>query len=228
MVAESAKGDGVEARRFFFEEYRMNHALFTYAKPVVAFMDGITMGGGVGISLPAKFRIATGNTKFAMPETGIGLFPDVGGGWYLSRLPGRMGQFLALTGHRLDGAECKALGLATHYLPADALAHAKGLIAEKPQAIAAILDDLAAAPPEAAILARCADIDRLFAADTVEEIFAALAADGGDWAAGQRAILETKSPQTRSEEHTSELQSLMRISYAVFCLKKKKSKRHQQ
>src|SRR3546814_10242666 len=104
MVAESAKGDGVQARRFFFEEYRMNHALFTYAKPVVAFMDGITMGGGVGISLPAKFRIATGNTKFAMPETGIGLFPDVGGGWYLSRLPGRMGQFLALTGHRLDGA----------------------------------------------------------------------------------------------------------------------------
>src|SRR3546814_3469012 len=93
---------------------------------------------------------------------------------------------------------------------------------------AAILDVLAAAPPEAAILARCADIDRLFAADTVEEIFAALAADGGDWAAGQRAILETKSPQTRSEEHTSELQSLMRISYAVFCLKKKKSKRHQQ
>ncbi|RIA43687.1 enoyl-CoA hydratase [Hephaestia caeni] len=196
MVAESAKGDGVEARRFFFEEYRMNHALFTYAKPVVAFMDGITMGGGVGISLPAKFRIATENTKFAMPETGIGLFPDVGGGWYLSRLPGRMGQFLALTGHRLDGAECKALGLATHYLPADALAHAKGRIAEQPQAIAVILDDLDTDPPEAAILARRADIDRLFAADTVEEIFAALAADGGDWAAEQRAILETKSPQT--------------------------------
>src|SRR3546814_12086128 len=85
----------------------MNHALFTYAKPVVAFMDGITMGGGVGISLPAKFRIATENTRFAMPETGIGLFPDVGGGWYLSRLPGRLGQFLALPGHRPDGAGCK-------------------------------------------------------------------------------------------------------------------------
>src|SRR3546814_4830545 len=159
-------------------------------------MDVITMGGGVGISLPAKFRIATENTRFAMPETGIGLFPDVGGGWYLSRLPGRMGQFLALTGHRLDGAECKALGLATHYLPADALAHAKGLIAEKPQAIAAILDDLAAAPPEAAILARCADNDSLFAADPVEEIFSALASDGGDWAAGQRAVPTKKQPHT--------------------------------
>ena len=114
-------GDGSAARDFFRVEYRMNHALFTYAKPIVAFMDGITMGGGVGISQPAKFRVATENTKLAMPETGIGLFPDVGGGWYLSRLPGRIGQYLALTGHRLDGAECLALGLASHYLHADAL-----------------------------------------------------------------------------------------------------------
>jgi enoyl-CoA hydratase len=97
MLAESGAKDGAEARAFFHAEYRMNHRLFTYAKPTVAFMDGITMGGGVGISLPCKFRVATENTRFAMPETGIGLFPDVGGGWYLSRLPGRAGQFLALT-----------------------------------------------------------------------------------------------------------------------------------
>src|SRR3546814_14249572 len=123
-----------------------------------------------------------------MPETGIGLFPDVGGGWYLSRLPGRMGQFPALTGHRLAGAECKALGLATHYLPADALAHAKWLIAEKLHAIAAILDRLAAAPPEAAILARWADTERLFAADPLEEVFATFAAAGADTAAGPHPI----------------------------------------
>ena len=196
MVAESGKSDGAEARRFFFEEYRMNHALFTYAKPVMTVMDGITMGGGVGISLPAKVRIATENTKFAMPETGIGLFPDVGGGWYLSRLPGRMGQYLALTGHRLNGAECLALGLATHYLPADALAHAKELIADKPQAIDAALEPLVADPPAAPILDHRAEIDRLFASDTLEDIFTALEADGSRWAAEQLAILRTKSPQT--------------------------------
>jgi enoyl-CoA hydratase len=81
--------DGVSGRKFFHDEYQLNHLLFTYPKPVIAFMDGITMGGGVGISQPAKFRVATENTRFAMPETGIGLFPDVGGGWYLSRLVSR-------------------------------------------------------------------------------------------------------------------------------------------
>jgi len=196
MVAESGRTDGVAARRFFFEEYRMNHALFTYAKPVVAVMDGITMGGGVGISLPAKVRIATENTKFAMPETGIGLFPDVGGGWYLSRLPGRIGQFLALTGHRLNGAECLALGLATHYLPVEALPEAKRRITDNPQAIDAALAALAVDSPAAPILDRRVEIDRLFASDTLEDILAALEADGGAWATEQLAILKTKSPQT--------------------------------
>ncbi len=106
-VRRSALEDGGESgRKFFFAEYRLNHLLFTYPKPVVAFMDGITMGGGVGIALPASYRIATENTLFAMPEGAIGLFPDVGAGWYLSRLAGRIGPFLALTGARLDGAEC--------------------------------------------------------------------------------------------------------------------------
>jgi hypothetical protein len=102
LIRQSALTDGgVSGLRFFYEEYQLNHLLFTYAKPVVAFMDGITMGGGVGIALPARFRVATENTRFAMPETGIGLFPDVGGGWHLSHLPGRIGQFLALTGARM-------------------------------------------------------------------------------------------------------------------------------
>lgn len=188
--------DGVSGRRFFHDEYQLNHLLFTYDKPVVAFMDGITMGGGVGISLPASYRVATENTRLAMPETGIGLFPDVGGGWYLSRLEGRVGPYLALTGARLDGAECLALGLATHYLPADKLAEAKARIAEHPDRIGGILGELSVTPPAPKIRTHIADINRLFASDRLEEILAALEADPGEWAAKELAALRTKSPQT--------------------------------
>src|SRR3954462_1867375 len=152
MLARSGAGDGSEARAFFHEEYRLNHLLFTYAKPTIAFMDGITMGGGVGISQPCRYRVATENTRFAMPETAIGLFPDVGGGWYLSRLPGRVGQYLALTGARLDGAECLHLGLATHYVSSIALAALRARTAAEPQRIVELLDD-ASAPPQAAKIA---------------------------------------------------------------------------
>lgn len=97
FLRNSALNDGgTSGRRFFHDEYQLNHLLMTYGKPVVAFMDGITMGGGVGISGPATYRVATESTKLAMPETGIGLFPDVGGGWFLSRLKGRLGQYLEI------------------------------------------------------------------------------------------------------------------------------------
>ncbi|MFN3517737.1 MAG: enoyl-CoA hydratase/isomerase family protein [Novosphingobium sp.] len=196
FLRHSALNDGgVSGRKFFYEEYQLNHLLMTYPKPVAAFMDGITMGGGVGISQPAKFRVATENTRFAMPETGIGLFPDVGGGWYLSRLSGRMGQFLALTGARLDGAECLWTGLATHYLPHEALAEAKQRIAnghEPGQVLAA----LSVTPPEARIAANAAKIAKHFAADRYEDILASLEADDSEWAAKELATLRTKSPQT--------------------------------
>jgi enoyl-CoA hydratase len=196
MLAESGAKDGVEAREFFFTEYRMNHRLFTYEKPVVAFMDGITMGGGVGISQPARYRVATENTRLAMPETGIGLFPDVGGGWYLSRLPGRVGQNLALTGHRLDGAECLNLGLASDYLTSDTLDAAKAQITAAPTEIEEILTDLGAPVPEAKIVAQEEDINRLFESDRLEDIYAALESEGGTWGAETLATLRTKSPQT--------------------------------
>ncbi|ABF54758.1 Enoyl-CoA hydratase/isomerase [Sphingopyxis alaskensis RB2256] len=196
MLAESGAKDGVEARQFFHTEYRLNHLLFTYPKPVVAFMDGITMGGGVGISQPAKYRVATEHTRFAMPETGIGLFPDVGGGWYLPRLEGRVGVFLALTGARLDGAECLALGLATHYLPSEKLAEAKARIAAHPDRIGGILGELSVAAPPAAITRHIDRINRLFASDRYEDILAALEADGGEWAEKELAALHSKSPQT--------------------------------
>ena len=196
MIAESGSGDGAEAARFFRTEYRLNHLLFTYGKPIIAFMDGITMGGGVGLSQPARYRVATEQTRYAMPESGIGLFPDVGGGWYLSRLPGRTGVFLALTGARLDGAECMALGLATHYIPSTALAAVKQRLAAAPDDAAAILAEATVAPPPARIADRRETIDRLFAAERYEDILAALKADGSEWARTELATLATKSPQT--------------------------------
>ena len=196
FLRNSALSDGgVSGRKFFYEEYQLNHLLFTFPKPVVAFMDGITMGGGVGISQPAKFRVATENTRFAMPETGIGLFPDVGGGWHLSRLPGRIGQFLALTGARLDGAECHWTGLATHYLPHEALAEAKQRIAHGHEP-GGVLSALAVSPPHARIEDNAAQIARHFASDRYEDILASLETDNSDWAAKELATLHTKSPQT--------------------------------
>lgn len=188
---------GVSGRKFFHDEYQLNHLLFTYPKPVVAFMDGICMGGGVGISQPGRFRVATENTKFAMPETGIGLFPDVGGGWYLSRLEGRMGQYLALTGSRVAGAECLALGLATHYLPSSALADAKARIAsEDVERIDGILGTLSVTPPDSKIVETIVQINRHFASDKLEDILSSLEVDESDWAMKELATLRTKSPQT--------------------------------
>jgi enoyl-CoA hydratase len=196
FLRNSALNDGgVSGRKFFYEEYQLNHLLMTYQRPVVAFMDGITMGGGVGISQPARFRVATENTRFAMPETGIGLFPDVGGGWYLSRLPGRIGQFLALTGARFDGAECKWAGLATHYLPHDALADAKERLVHGHDP-AHVLAALAVTPPPARIEANAAQIARHFASDRYEDVLASLEGEDSEWAAKELATLRTKSPQT--------------------------------
>jgi enoyl-CoA hydratase len=194
MLARSGSEDASEAKRFFFAEYRLNHLLFTYPKPTMAIMNGITMGGGVGISLPCDHRIATENTRFAMPETSIGLFPDVGGGWYLPRLPGQVGQFMALTGARLDGAECKFLGLATHYVEQARLEEMVDRIAKSPARVQGALGAAATTPPDARIESNLAAIGRLFASDRLEDIIAALDAEDSDWARSERATLGTKSP----------------------------------
>jgi len=196
MIAESGAGDASEAKAFFMVEYRLNHLMFDYPKPITAIVDGIVMGGGVGISEPADVRIATERTTYAMPETGIGLFPDVGGGWFLPRLPGQTGVWLALTGARLKAADTVFLGIHTHYLPADALEAFRFILAADPAYPIDVADGLEADPGEAPVEAHLAAIDRLFAFDTVEEIFAALETDGSDWAAAQLAALKTKSPQS--------------------------------
>ncbi|RZJ01696.1 MAG: enoyl-CoA hydratase/isomerase family protein [Brevundimonas sp.] len=196
MIAESGAGDASEARAFFLSEYRLNHLMFEYPKPITAIVDGIVMGGGVGISEPAEVRIATERTTYAMPETGIGLFPDVGGGWFLSRLPGQTGVWLALTGARLKAADTVFLGIHSHYLPSDSVEAFKAILAADPAHPADVADGLETDPGEAPVEAHLEAIDRLFAFDTVEEIFAALAADGSEWALTQLAVLKTKSPQS--------------------------------
>ena len=194
MLARSGVGDAADAKAFFFSEYRLNHLLFTYPKPTVAIMDGITMGGGVGISLPCEFRIATENTRLAMPETGIGLFPDVGGGWYLSRLPGRVGQFMALTGARLDASECVYLGLATNYVEQASLEELHERILKAPSRLKGSLGSVSAKPPDARIEQNMGQITRLFASDELEEVVAALEAEESDWAQSELATLRSKSP----------------------------------
>ena len=194
MIARSGAADGAEAREFFMAEYRLNHLLHTYAKCTIAIMDGITMGGGVGLALPCKIRVATENTRFAMPETGIGLFPDVGGGWYLSRLPGRMGQFMALTGARLDGAECHYLRLATHFVDQASLPDLLARVTKTPSRPAAAIGAFSATVPEARIEKNAVTISRLFASDRLEDVIAGLEADDGNWAQGELATLRSKSP----------------------------------
>lgn len=199
MVRRSVLEDGGAAGRAFFQaEYRMNHLLFACPKPVIAFMDGVTMGGGAGLALPARWRVATENTLFAMPEGAIGLFPDVGAGWYLPRLPGRIGAFLALTGARLDGAECLWAGIATHYLPAECLAEAKERLSAEPERAQDILDALAIDPPPARLARNKERIDRLFAPDSLEDILAALAADPSDWAAKEWKAVAARCPTSAS------------------------------
>ena len=194
MLARSGNTDAEEAKRFFWAEYRLNHLLFIYSKPTIAIMDGITMGGGVGISLPCTYRVATENTRFAMPETSIGLFPDVGGGWYLSRLPGRVGQFMALTGARLDGADCRYLNLATHYVEQSGLDELIARIMKAPARAQGALGAASMTPPDAKIESVLPQVTKLFASDHLEDVLSALEADESDWAQSELATLKSKSP----------------------------------
>lgn len=200
FIADSAKEGGEGARKFFFNEYRLNHLLHEYQKPVIALVDGIVMGGGVGISAPARYRVASERTTYAMPETGIGLFPDVGGGWFLPRLPDHIGYWLALTGARIKAADCLAAGVSTHFVQSDAIA----ALSERLKSVAgdadieAALKDAAgdAGPVKELNADNRAIIERCFKKDSAEEVVAALKAETSDWAQAQLGVIATKSPQT--------------------------------
>jgi enoyl-CoA hydratase len=195
MLAQSGAADGVEARAFFHLEYRLNHLLLAYPKPVMAIMDGVTMGGGVGLSAPAAYRVVTERTTYAMPETGIGLFPDVGGGWFLPRMPDHIGFWLALTGARLKAADCLLTDVGTHFVESDKLEALKAAVIADPSAAEALLTRFEGPAGPAPLSAHRADIDEVFGLDTVEAIVAALQARDDDWARRQLETLAGKSPQ---------------------------------
>ncbi len=178
---------------FYREEYRLNAFIKRYPKPYVAMVDGIVMGGGVGLSAHGSHRVAGEKLMFAMPETGIGFFPDVGGTFFLPRMPGRVGTWLALTAARLDQADALWAGFATHAVASADIEAAIEALAEKgdPDAtLAAFARPAEAAPAEALMPV----IDRCFSADTVENILARLDAEDGEWAAKQAAAIRQKSP----------------------------------
>lgn len=202
MLAQSGASDGDEAMSFFATEYRLNTAIFNFPKPYIAIIDGVTMGGGVGISVHGSYRIATERTLFAMPETGIGLFPDVGGGWFLPRLSGELGTWLALTGARLKGGDVAAAGIATHFVSSDRLGDLKAellgadLSPDPSMRIDETLSRFTEGVPEASFSPHIHTIDRCFAHNRAEDIIAALEADPSDWAQEQADLLKTKSPRT--------------------------------
>ncbi len=182
---------------FFTEEYALNHLIHGYSKPYIAFMDGIVMGGGMGISQGAALRLVTERTKMAMPETAIGLFPDVGGGYFLSRCPGRTGEWLALTGESIGADEALALGLADRRIevPAQALLwDALGSQSfEGAEAIKTLVFSKTIASSAYEISAR-GQIDQYFSLANVSAIVAALEAAGGDWERSTAATLHKRSP----------------------------------
>lgn len=197
-------GNREVVRSFFTEEYHLNRQIKTFPKPYIALIDGFTMGGGVGISIHGSHRITTERTVFSMPETGIGMFPDVGGTWFLSRLPGRIGVYLGLTGARLKAADCYYTGLSTHHIPSErhddlfqALTSGKGSLGSSDEAQAAvtiILDMFHEDPGVAPLQSQRELIDHCFAGTSVEDILRRLDAEGSEWSQKTAESIRSKSP----------------------------------
>jgi enoyl-CoA hydratase len=175
-VYHSAREDGVEARRFWRAEYLLNGQIGRFAKPYVSLMDGIVMGGGVGVSAHANIRVVTDTSKVAMPEVGIGFVPDVGGAFLLARAPGALGLYAALTGAPFSGSDATAMGFADHYVPHGELdAFAKAIVDD---GVEAALAAHAVEPPPSELAPQREWIDKCFAGDTVEDIVDALRGHG--------------------------------------------------
>lgn len=204
-VSQSVKeGHWTNGTNFFWNEFILDYIIATYSKPQVSILNGVVMGGGAGVSIHGRFRVATEKSVFAMPETAIGLFPDIGASYFLSRLPGYFGEYLGLTGARLDGGEMLACGLATHFVPSTSL----GLLEESlvllnnsdPFVVCGVIDRFSQEVPlkETSACNRLDIVDKCFSKETVEEILASLeqeAVHGSDtWILAAIESLKKASP----------------------------------
>ncbi|XP_029169426.1 3-hydroxyisobutyryl-CoA hydrolase, mitochondrial isoform X2 [Nylanderia fulva] len=192
------KGETLGAE-FFKKEYTTNYLIGTYNKPYIAIINGITMGGGVGLSVHGKYRVATEKTLFAMPETAIGLFPDVGGSYFLPRLKGKLGLYLGLTGHRLKGIDVLLAGIATHFVPSEKIADLKRdlLALKNTDDIVEILNKYQPKlNHEFSLAPYMSQIENCFSAPSVEEIIERLKKDNSEWAQKNVKILLKMSPSS--------------------------------
>jgi enoyl-CoA hydratase len=184
-------GDRASADRFFAEEYALNLMIASYPKPYIALIDGICMGGGIGLSVHAPYRVATEHAGFAMPETAIGFFPDIGATFLLPRLPGELGTYLGLTGLRVNGADAVHAGFATHFTPRARLAALSADLARDGVTALAIHGETL---PAFSLAGHRAAIDHCFSASTVSEIVGRLEATQAEWARAALTALRQVSP----------------------------------
>lgn len=204
VVHDIKQGDWRKGAYFFQKEFILNYLMATFSKPQVSLLNGIVMGGGAGVSIHGRFRVATEKSVFAMPETALGLFPDVGASYYLSRLPGFFGEYVGLTGARLDGAEMLACGLATHFVVSEKLKDLEEALCREdtspPCNISEIIDKFAKRPilKEQSTYHRLDVIDKCFSRRTVEDILAALEEEAlkkkDDWVTSTIQALKKASP----------------------------------
>jgi enoyl-CoA hydratase len=222
-VYNSARAGGGDAAKFWYDEYLLNGQIARYPKAYVALMDGIVMGGGVGVSAHANVGVVTETTKMAMPEVGIGFIPDVGGTYLLSRAPGRVGLYAALTGAPFDGADAIAMGFADHYVPHGKLADFRQSIVD--DGVDAALAAHAIEPPASNLLALRHWIDECFAGDTVEDIIAALRGHDAGPANDAANLIATRSPISvsvaleaiRRAADLETLEDVLRQEYRTSC-----------
>ena len=214
---------GAEARQFWHDEYVLNHYIARYPKPYVALMDGIVMGGGVGVGVHAGTRVVTDTSKVAMPEVGIGFVPDVGGTYYLSRAPGNLGLHAALTGAPFSGSDAIAMGFADHYVPHQALDDFAQAIVD--DGLEAAVKSHAVAPPSSNLVAQRSWIDECYDGDTVADIVAALRGHDAGPANDAANLIATRSPTTlavaleavRRAARLDTLEDVLRQEYRVSC-----------
>jgi enoyl-CoA hydratase len=215
------RSDVSAALNFYRDEYRLNATIKHYPKYYVALLHGIVMGGGVGVSVHGTHRVADESMVFAMPETGIGLFPDVGGSYFLPRLPGELGMYIALTGERLKTADTLYAGIATHFIPASQTETLLSAL-EEGTSPDFVLQSFAGNPGEPPLVAVREAVDRIFSEESVEGILAALDADTDEWAHGMATKIHAKSPtslklafrQLREGQHLS-FDDCMRMEFRM-------------